>query len=114
MPKGLFTQGVAVLLKQKVTLDDLEPLLKSFKIVKRKDDFPQWEFGGPTFVIEYRPEVNGLVSVDIVDQVWPDKMGDPKTEPMTFGAWSMGHFGPFAFPGNFERAKQHCYVWNQG
>jgi hypothetical protein len=114
MPKGLFTQGVAVLFKQAVTLDDIEPLLKPFKIVKRMNDFKQWELGGPTFVIEYRPEVNGLVSVDIVDQPWPDKMGDPKTEFMTFGAWSMGHFGPFAYPGNLERAKQHCYSWSQG
>lgn len=112
--KGLFTQGVTVLLKQTVTLADIEPMLKPFKIVKRKDDYEKWEFGGPTFVVEYRPEVNGLVSIDIVDQVWPDKMGDPKTETMLFGAWSMGHFGPFTFPGSLERAKQHCYTWKQG
>jgi len=111
--KGFFTQGVAVLLKQKVTLGDIEPLLKPFKIVKRKDDFEKWEFSGPSFVVEYQPEVNGFVSIDIVDQVWPDKMGDPKNEITLFGAWSMGHFGPFAFPGALERAKEHC-LWKQG
>jgi hypothetical protein len=112
--KGLFTQGVAILLKQKVTPDDIEPLLKSFKIIKRKDDFQQWEFGGPTLIIEYRPEVNGLVSVDIVDRPWPDNMGDPKSELMLFGAWSMGHFGPYTFPGSFERARQQCHTWKDG
>jgi hypothetical protein len=114
MAKGFFTQGVTVLLRQKVTLDEIEPLLKPFKIVKRKDDSEKWEFGGPTFLLEYRPEVNGLVSVDIVDRAWPDKMGDPKNESMLFGAWSMGYFGPFTFPGNFERARQHSYLWTQG
>jgi hypothetical protein len=112
--KGLFTQGVAVLLKEPVPLDDIEPFLGPFKIVKRNDEFKNWEFGGPTLVLAYRPEVNGLVSVDVVDRPWPDSMGDPKTETMLFGAWSMGHFGPSAFPGNLERARQHCYVWKQG
>jgi hypothetical protein len=112
--KGFFTQGVTVLLKQKVTLDDIEPLLKALKIVKRIDEFEHWEFGGPSFIVEYRPEANGYVSIDIVDQVWPDKMGDAKNESLLFGAWGMGHFGPFAFPGNLERAIQHCYAWKQG
>ena len=112
--KGFFTQGVTVLLKQKVTLADIEPMLKPFKIVKRKDDFDKWEFSGPSFLVEYRPEVNGFVSIDLVDQVWPDKMGDAKNETTLFGAWSMEHFGPFAFPGSLERAMQHCYSWEQG
>jgi len=112
--KGFFTQGVAVLLKQKVTLADIEPLLKSFKIVKRNDDHEKWELSGPSFLVEYRPEVNGFVSIDIVDQVWPDKMGDTKTEPTVFAAWGMGHFGPFAFPGGLERARQHSYNWKEG
>ena len=111
--KGLFTQGVSILLKQTVTLDDIEPLLTTFKIAMRKDEFENWEFSGPSLVVEYRPEVNGFVSIDIVDQVWPDRMGDTKNESLLFGAWSMGHFGPFAFPGNLERAIQHCHAWKQ-
>jgi len=41
-------------------------------------------------------------------------MGDPKTESTLFGAWGMGHFGPYAFPGSLERAKQHCHSWKDG
>ena len=29
-------------------------------------------------------------------------MGDTKNEPVLFGAWSMGHFGPHAYPGNLQ------------
>lgn len=112
--KGFFTQGVTLLLKQKTTLPDIEPLLSAFKIVKRKNEFEHWEFGGPSFVVEFRPEVNGYVSVDIVDKVWPDHMGDTKNESTLFGAWGMGHFGPFAFPGSLERARQHSYTWKRG
>jgi hypothetical protein len=112
--KGFFTQGVTVLLKQTVTLADLEPMLKSFKIVKRNESFDKWQFSGPSLLVEYRPEVNGYVSIDIVDQVWPDKMGDPHNESAIFAAWGMGYFGPFAYPGNLERAMQHCYAWKEG
>jgi hypothetical protein len=112
--KGFFTQGVAVLLKQKVSLADVESLLTRFKIAKRQPDFEKWEFSGPSLVVEYRPEVNGYVSVDIVERAWPDNMGDPKNESMLFGAWGMGHFGPFAFPGSFERARQHSHTLKEG
>jgi hypothetical protein len=112
--KGFFTQGVAVLFGRQITLDDIESFLTAFKIVKRKDEFEHWEFGGPSFTIEFRPEVNGYIAVDIVNGTWPDKMGDPKTEATLFGAWGMGHFGPFTFPGSLERALQHCYGWKQG
>jgi len=33
---------------------------------------------------------------------------------MTFGAWSMGHFGPLAFPGGLARARQHVWLWEAG
>ncbi|MEK7469252.1 MAG: DUF4261 domain-containing protein [Planctomycetota bacterium] len=112
--KGFFTQGVAVLLKESVTLADLERLLTGFKISKRKEEFENWELGGPALVLDYRPEVNGHVSVDIVDRPWPDNMGDPKSEPTLFAAWSMGHFGPFAWPESQKRAIQHCYCWEEG
>ncbi|HZV03536.1 MAG TPA: DUF4261 domain-containing protein [Gemmataceae bacterium] len=54
------------------------------------------------------------MAVDLVDQVWPDHMGDPKKDPITFGAWSMGFFGPFAFPGGLEMASQQCWAWQAG
>ncbi|MDJ0847938.1 MAG: hypothetical protein QNK04_06055 [Myxococcota bacterium] len=41
-------------------------------------------------------------------------MGDPQREPLLMGAWSMGHFGPFAYPGGLERAAQQCWGWAPG
>jgi hypothetical protein len=38
-------------------------------------------------------------------------MGDPQSDSMTFAAWSMGHFGPFAYPGSLARARQHAWSW---
>ena len=73
--KGFFTQGVAVLSGRNITLGDIEPLLGAFKIVKRNEDFKDWAFSGPSLTIEYKPEVNGYVSVDIVDRAWPGSHG---------------------------------------
>ena len=109
--KGHFTQGVAVLLERPVSLDELPSCLDSFHVVGRREAAEQWVFGGPSLLVEYRPQVNGYLSIDVVDRPWPDHMGDPKQEAMLFGAWSMGHFGPFAFPDNLKRAGEHCWAW---
>jgi hypothetical protein len=114
MPKGMFTQGVCVLLDRPATLDDIESALGSYDVRGRRDGGGAWEFGGPTVIVAYRPEENGLVAIDTVDKPWPDAMGDPKDQSMVFGAWSMGHFGPFTFPGNLERAAQHSWTWEPG
>lgn len=114
MPKGMFTQGVCVLLQCPVPLDAIAAALAGFDIRKRIDASEQWEFGGPTLIVAYRPEINGFVSVDIVGHRWPDHMGDPKKETMIFGAWSMGHFGPFGFPGGLQRAAQQSWAWKPG
>jgi hypothetical protein len=73
-----------------------------------------WALGGPGVLVEYRPEVNGYVLVDVVDHRWPDRMGDPETEPEVFGAWSMGHFGPGTWPGSLARACEHSWGWPDG
>ena len=114
MPKGMFTQGVCILLDRPVALDDIVSALAGFDIRKRIDASESWAFGGPTVIVAWHPESNGLVSVDTVDQRWPDHMGDPQTEPVIFGAWSMGHFGPFAYPGGLQRAAQQCWTWDAG
>lgn len=114
MPKGMFTQGVCVLLDQPVSLDDVESALHEFEIRARHEANESWAFGGPTLIVPYRLESNGLVSVDTIDQCWPDDMGDPQEETMVFGAWSMGYFGPFAFPGSLDRAAQQCWSWEPG
>ena len=73
-----------------------------------------WELGGPSLTVGYRPEVNGVILVDVVDHVWPDDMGDPEETPMLFGAWSAGHFGPFASPGGLARAGEQSWSWPDG
>ena len=110
--KGLTTQCLAVLLSEPVTLDRLEAAIPDFPVLKRLTDPPSaWPFGGPGLVVGFRPEVNGYVSVDVVDHPWPDDMGDPQTSTTLFGAWSMGFFGPFAYPGGLARAGQQAWAW---
>jgi len=112
MPKGLFSQGVSVLLSRPTTLDELAPLLRDFPIAKRNDE-GSGHMGGPSWLIPFRPEVNGYVSVDLQDHPWPDHMGDPERETELLAAWSMGGFGPFAFPGNLERTGQQAWGWQE-
>ena len=85
MPKGMFTQGLCVLLNRVPTLDEVESTLNDFEICKRIEANEEWTFGGPTLVVAYELERNGLVSVDIVDRQWPDHMGDNAADTMIFG-----------------------------
>jgi len=111
MAKGFFTQGVVILLERPVSLDEIAAALSDFEIVGRRDEVEDWAMAGPTLYLNYRPEVNGLVTVDIVDRSWPDDMGSPVDSPLVFGAWSMGYFAPFAYPGNLARAGQQAFHW---
>jgi hypothetical protein len=110
----MYTAGACVLLERPVSLDQMQSALAGFGILKRSTEVTEWTFGGPSLVLGFRPEANGLVCVDTVDRPWPDGMGDPKAEPTLFGAWSMGNFGPFAFPQGLERAAQHSWQWPEG
>jgi hypothetical protein len=112
MAKGMFTQGVAILLEQSVSLDEIAECLKPYDIVKRIDSSENWAFGGPSLTVGYRPDVNGYVAVDVVDRKWPDHMGDSKDEPMLFGAWGMGNFGPHAYPKGLQRACEQSWGWD--
>jgi len=47
------------------------------------------------------------VHVDVVGAPWPDAMEDAK-DPSLFAAWSMGAFGPLAYPGGLRRAVQQA------
>jgi hypothetical protein len=114
MPKGFFTQSCDVLLSAPTTLDAVVPLLSDFRIAKRIDETTEAAFGGPGLVIPFRTEVNGNFSVDVRNRIWPDQMGDAKTEGMLFGAWLMGHYGPFVFPGSFRRAQNQMWAWHEG
>jgi hypothetical protein len=114
--KGFFTQGVSLLTNGQTTIDNIKSALRQqgFDVVKESPADEGWAFFGPSLVVAFLPEVNGYAAVDVVNQPWPDSMGDPKSDSMTFGAWSMGFFGPFAFPGNLARAQQHAWSWQAG
>ncbi len=111
--KGQYTAGVAVLFDRIPTTAELRNHLEAagLDVVKETPAGEAWQFGGPSLVVAFRPDVNGYVSVDVVDRPWPDHMGDPNTDPTTMGAWSMACFGPFAFPGGLRRAAQQTWSW---
>jgi hypothetical protein len=109
----MFTQGVAVLTRTPVSIEDLVTLLPEYPAIRHLPASEIWEMGGPSIVVSYRPEVNGHVIIDTVSHPWPDHMGSPKEEPMLFGAWSMGHFGPFAYPNGLERAQEQSWGWSE-
>jgi hypothetical protein len=108
MAKGFFTQGIVVLFDRAPTLDAIVGVLGA-PVKKRIDDAPSWALSGPSVIVEHDAARNGYVAVDVVDRAWPDDMGNPTTSPDVFAAWSMGHFGPQAYPGGLERAWQHAY-----
>jgi hypothetical protein len=114
MPKGMFTQCACILLDRVPHLDEVQRILANFKGCKRIDSDKDGALGGPMLLIDFRPEVRGTVSVDIVAEPWPDSMGDPQSAPMVFAAWSMGLFGPFTFPGGLTRASQQSWAWAAG
>ena len=116
MAKGLCSQGVCLLTDGRTTLSDIKSALqqKDFEIVKESPPQKEWCFGGPSLTISFLPDVNGFAIVDVVNELWPDSMGDPKSDPIIFGAWSMGHFGPLAYPGGLARAGQHAWTWAPG
>lgn len=113
MAKGFFTQGVSLLTNGLTTIDSVKAALlqQGFEIVKESPAQENWAFGGHTLVVAFLPDVNGYIAVDVVNQPWPDSMGNPKTDAMIFAAWTMGHFGPFAFPNSLARARQHAWAW---
>jgi hypothetical protein len=112
--KAYYTQGLAILLCKSLPLEKIEAQLGDFKIARGGSPSAPRAFGGPAAMVAYRPDVNGYVSIDVVDRCWPDQMGDPKADPELFGAWGLGQFGPGAWPGGLERARQHSYGWPDG
>jgi hypothetical protein len=114
MLKGYFSQTFVVLTNGEASLDDVECELKQFEIVKRTPAQEDWRFSGPGLIVAFRPEVNGYAAIDIVDHPWPDPMGDPKSDSTTFGAWTLGFFGSYTYPGGLERAGVHSWSWQPG
>lgn len=110
MQKGIFTQGIAVLLSVPIAIEQVHQALREQFAVGDINDFSgQWAYGDKSFVIPLRPEVNGYLMVDVVDRSWPDEMGHPQDDPRLFDAWSSGQFGPYTYPGNLERAVEQAW-----
>ena len=113
MPKGLFTGCTIALFEKAPSVDAIEEALSSFAIRGRTDasgDNP-W-LGGAGVILDMDSELDGVVSVDIVEEPWPDAMGHPEEKPQLFGAWTLGALGPFSFPGVLERATQQAREWD--
>ena len=107
--RGFYSQGVAILFTEPPSIPDLREHLSEIDVVAETPASELPEIGGPSLTVSYRPELNGMVNVDVWPHPWPDHMGSPDEEPMLFGAWSMGHFGPGAYPGGLERAIQQAW-----
>ncbi|MBA2115031.1 DUF4261 domain-containing protein [Bremerella alba] len=114
MAKGIFTQGVCVLVDRPISIEQIALALSDFDVLGTREDSEEWAMGGPSALVMFDETTGGTVTVDTVDHVWPDDMGDPQKEIMVFGAWSMGHFGPFAYPGGLQRAAQQSWGWREG
>ncbi len=113
MAKGLFTQGMCVLLRRPVSVAKLTEQLSPFEIVglhesMDDDDAPE------SLVLNYRPEVGGHMLITPSTGLWPDEMGDPEVTPERFVAWSLGQFGPLAYPGCLQRASEQSWGWEEG
>jgi len=112
--KGLYTQAAVLLTKGKIELDDVAAKLSEFGEITKVDAQADWASGAAALRVPLRSEDNSYVLVDYVQEKWPDAMGDPNNDPVVFGAWSIGAFGPFAYPGSLERAQEQCWTWEDG
>jgi hypothetical protein len=114
MPRGFFTQSPTVLLPRAPSNDEVEAALCTHPdmdlevSIERRQTKPGWLSGGTELLVPFGEAPMGHVHVDVLDSPWPDSMGDPKEDADLFGAWSMGAFGPLAFPGNLKRAAQQA------
>lgn len=113
MPKGFFTQCIVILFEKTPTIQDIQLSIQGSKIVKEVKGGDSWAISGDSILVEYDKKLNGYCTIDIVDRKWPDGMGDPKQSSDIFCAWTMGHFGPFTYPGALERAQQQAWHWNK-
>ena len=113
MAKGLFTQGMCVLLRQAVDADLVRSALSSFEYEGMHESAADGD-GAQTLVFRFREEVQGHLLVTISQQPWPDDLGDPDSTPERFIAWSLGQYGPYSFPGCLKRAGQQSWGWDAG
>lgn len=109
--KGFFSQGLVVLTSPAPSLQNIESVLGGLRSRFVPTTVGSWALGGDSLVMPYGDGDAGSLLVDVVHRPWPDAMGDPQSESELFCAWSMGHFGPFAYPGDLARAAQQAWHW---
>lgn len=112
MPRGFFTQSATVLFTEAPSIDAVEAALASLGApIQRRETDPGWISGGAELLVPFGEAPAGVVHVDVLDAPWPDDMGHPEERPDVFAAWTMGAFGPQAFPHNLARAGQQAVAF---
>ncbi len=112
MPRGFFTQSTTILFTRAPSIDEIEAALEPLRCpILRRHTEAGWMSGGTELLVPFGDDPEGHVHVDVVDQPWPDTMGDPEKDPPLFAAWGMGAFGPLAFPRNLERATRQAVAF---
>lgn len=108
--KGFFSQCYIILVAEEIDFQELKKIIEEkYKIAKIVEGNENWEISNQSLVIPYRPEVNGFIAIDYVNKKWPDSMGS-KDEPILFGAWSTGNFGPFTYPNCLKRSIEQAWT----
>jgi hypothetical protein len=111
MPRGFFTQSTTILFASAPDLDDVEELVPDAERIDHSDSENAWMSADESLVVPIQGPARGFLEIDVLDEPWPDTMGDPKEDVDLFGAWGMGFFGPLAFPGNLARACQQAVAF---
>lgn len=124
MAKGLFTQGIVVLLRQSVSIEEVAAAIDDFYPSEPIAASEDWTFLGPAVLLNMDEDGSGKVVVDVVDHRWPDAMGgsldgsqddSESTEDRKISdAWGLGNFGPHNYPGSLQRACEQSWVWEDG
>jgi len=113
MAKGLFTQGMCVLLSGPVTAEQVRDRLDSAFSCLGAQDVSSEPDSPTTLVYDFRGEIGGHLLVTLSDSAWPDDLGDPDETPERFIGWSLGQFGPLAYPGCLDRAAKQSPLEEQ-
>jgi hypothetical protein len=114
--KGLFTQAVVVLLSRVPSQDEVKQalLLACPTEARITRGGRNWCEGNSFLVLPFQQEKNGYLLVDIVEQPWPDALGDTTDDPGVALAWSSGHFGPLSYNGCLSQAALQSWKWKAG
>lgn len=110
--RGLYTQGAAVLLNQPVDFSQIQSCLSGFELaaVPATPDAPE-----PLMLLLKDDQPGeGQAVVMYSDQRWPEDFPDPEEDPELFAAWTLGQYGPLAFPGDLQRAIEQSWRWDEG